>query len=123
MRKLDETVQRGRARIEGCRPGIDMRDVFEAPRQRLHQFLLRCRRTQENTWLIHLFLTRRSDCRRPGCHGVSTTLDAQAVGRLAHRHGARLAVDPCAGRVRPRVDCTAASVWRNTGWLEAQSVV
>ena len=37
-RKLDQTGQRGRARIEGRRPGIDMRDVFEAARQASSSF-------------------------------------------------------------------------------------
>ena len=40
MRKLDEALQCGGPRIEGCRPGIDVRDVFETTRQRLQQLLL-----------------------------------------------------------------------------------
>ena len=40
MRKLDEALQCGRPRIERCRPGLYVRDVFETTRQRLEQFLL-----------------------------------------------------------------------------------
>jgi CPA2 family monovalent cation:H+ antiporter-2 len=39
-RKLDEALQCGRPRIERCRPGLYVRDVFETTRQRLHQLLL-----------------------------------------------------------------------------------
>jgi hypothetical protein len=40
MRKLEEADQCGGPRIEGCRPGIYMRDVFETACQRLHELLL-----------------------------------------------------------------------------------
>ena len=43
MRELDEALQRGRPGIEGCRPGIDLRDVFETVRQRLKQLFLLAR--------------------------------------------------------------------------------
>jgi hypothetical protein len=53
LRKLDEPGQRGGPRIEDRRPRIDMRDVFEPARQRLHQLLLRTRRAKENARLVH----------------------------------------------------------------------
>jgi hypothetical protein len=40
MRKLDEALQCGRPRIERCRPGLYVGDVFETTRQRLEQLLL-----------------------------------------------------------------------------------
>ena len=40
MRKLEEAVQCGGPWIEGCRPGIYVRDVFETACQRLQQLLL-----------------------------------------------------------------------------------
>ena len=40
MRKLEEADQCGGPWIEGCRPGIDVRDVFETACQRLQQLLL-----------------------------------------------------------------------------------
>ena len=56
MRKLEEAFQRGGPRIEGCRPGFDVRDVFETARQRLQQLLLLSRRAQEDARLVHPFL-------------------------------------------------------------------
>jgi hypothetical protein len=41
MRKLDEASECGGPWIEGCRPGIYVRDVFETACQRLQQLLLR----------------------------------------------------------------------------------
>ena len=58
LRKLDEPGQRGRPRIEDRRPRIDMRDVFEAACQRLHQLLLRARRAKENARFIHPVLPK-----------------------------------------------------------------
>ena len=40
MHKLEEAFQCGGPRIEGCRPGIYVRDVFETACQRLQQLLL-----------------------------------------------------------------------------------
>jgi hypothetical protein len=40
MRELNETLQRGRPRIEGCRPGFYVRHLLQAMRQRLQQLLL-----------------------------------------------------------------------------------
>ena len=40
MGKLEEASKRAGAWIEGCRPGLDMRDVFEAACQSLQQLLL-----------------------------------------------------------------------------------
>jgi len=40
MRKLDEAVQRGGPRMEGCRPGIYVRDGFETACQRLQELRL-----------------------------------------------------------------------------------
>ena len=40
MRKLEEAAQCGGPWIEGCRPGNDMRDVFETACQRIQQLLL-----------------------------------------------------------------------------------
>jgi hypothetical protein len=41
MRKLDQSLKRGRPGIEGCRPGFDVRDVVETACQRLQQLFLR----------------------------------------------------------------------------------
>ncbi len=38
--ELEETIQRGGARIEGCGPGFHVRAVFETARQCLEQLLL-----------------------------------------------------------------------------------
>ena len=40
VRKLEEALQRGGPGIEGCRPGLHVRDVFETACQRLQQLLL-----------------------------------------------------------------------------------
>ena len=40
MRKLEEAGQCGSPWIEGCRPGIYVRDVLETACQRLHKLLL-----------------------------------------------------------------------------------
>jgi hypothetical protein len=40
MRKLDEASECGGPWMEGCRPRIDVRDVFETACQRLQQLLL-----------------------------------------------------------------------------------
>jgi hypothetical protein len=51
--ELEETFQRGRPGIEGCRPWFDARDVTKTARQRLKQAFLFPRRTQENPRLVH----------------------------------------------------------------------
>ena len=58
MRKLDEAVQRGGPGIEGCRPGIDVRDVLETARQRLQQLRLLSRRAKEDARFVHPFLPK-----------------------------------------------------------------
>ena len=40
MRELYEALKRGGPRMEGCRPGIYVRDAFQTARQRLQQLLL-----------------------------------------------------------------------------------
>src|SRR5262245_4172865 len=40
MRELDEALERGGPRLEGCRPGIYVRDAFQTACQRLQQFSL-----------------------------------------------------------------------------------
>ena len=55
MRKLDQAPERGRPGIEGCRPGIDLRDVTETACQRLQQLFLLLRRTDKDARLVHAF--------------------------------------------------------------------
>jgi hypothetical protein len=41
--QLEKSIQRGGPGIELCRPGMDVRAVFQAARQRVQQLLLRFR--------------------------------------------------------------------------------
>jgi hypothetical protein len=52
-RELEQASQSRRSRIEDGRPGLDMRDVFEAAGERLQQLRLTARRSEKNTGLIH----------------------------------------------------------------------
>jgi hypothetical protein len=54
--QFKETLQCGRSRIEGCRPGFDLRDVGETACQSLKQLFLFSRRAQEYSRLVHQFL-------------------------------------------------------------------
>src|SRR5215217_1967097 len=53
MRKLDKPLQRCRPRIEGCCPGLYLRDFFETTCQRLQEFLLLSRRAKKDAGLVH----------------------------------------------------------------------
>jgi hypothetical protein len=53
VRELDEPLERRRPRIEGGRPGIDVRDVVEAARQRLDQLGLLAGRAEKDSRLFH----------------------------------------------------------------------
>src|SRR5215510_4948731 len=56
MGKLEEAFQCGGPRIEGCRPGFYVRDVFEPTCQCLEQLLLFSRRAYEDARFVHQFL-------------------------------------------------------------------
>src|ERR687897_3076336 len=51
--ELDEPVEGRPPRVEGGRPGLDVGDVLEPPRDRLEQFGLLARRPEEDARLVH----------------------------------------------------------------------
>ena len=95
MRELEEAVQRGGPGIEGRRPGLDVRDVFETAGQRLQQLLLLSRRAEEDARLVHPFLRRL---------GVGGT-----VSHAARRNAARGAAAYRVGGVGSRFPCRIRS--------------
>src|SRR5262245_41413861 len=73
MRELDEALQRRRPGIERGRPGIDVRDILEAPRQRLHQFRLLSGRAEKNARLVQPLLHSRAGQSARNSLGVTPT--------------------------------------------------
>ena len=79
MRKLDEAIQRGGPGIEGCRPGINVRDVLETARQGLQQLCLLPRRAKEDARFGHPLLPKATPRRAglgpdPTKHSPSATV-------------------------------------------------